>query len=266
MNIKTFFEYFIKHDYHLIIIYIIIGYIVYKLLSNIIKKGTSKVKTKRGTTITVLMRHIIKYAIAIIVSIGILNVFGINVTSMLAGVGIIGVVVGLSLQDIMKDYLVGFSIVFEEQYDVGDYVEINGHSGTIKKLSLKTTTMQTFENVIITIPNRMITEVINHSKKDINIILSVPIPYNIETKKADRVIENIVKSLEKEEDVIGKIDIWDFASFESSYIQYKINVPVKNEAQFRDKRKANRIIKEEFDKAGISVPFNIIEVRNGKNI
>ena len=133
MNMSSFFKYFIENDYHLIIIYIVLGYLVYMILSNIIKKSTSKIKTKRGATISTIIRHIIKYAIAIIVVISILNVLGINVTSMLAGVGIIGVVVGLSLQDIMKDYLVGFSIVFEEQYDVGDYVEINGHSGIIKK-------------------------------------------------------------------------------------------------------------------------------------
>lgn len=266
MDIESFFKYFIKHDYHLILIYILLGYIIYQILSNIIKKSTSKIKTKRGATIATIIRHIVKYVISIIVLIAILNVLGINVTSMLAGVGIISVVVGLSLQDIMKDYLVGFSIVFEEQYDVGDYVEINGHFGTIKKVNLKTTTLETFENIVVTIPNRMITEVINYSKKNLSLIISIPMPYDVETKKADKIVDNIVKKLEKEEDVIGKIDIWDFSSFEDSYIKYKINMPVKNEAQFRARRKANRTIKEEYDKAGISVPFNIIEVKNGKDI
>lgn len=263
MELSDFFKYFLKHNYHLIIIYIVVGYIIYQILSNIIKKSTSKIKSKRGATIATIIRHIIKYAIAIIVIIAILNALGINVTSMLAGVGIIGVVIGLSLQDIMKDYLVGFSIVFEEQYDVGDYVEINGHTGTIKKLNLKTTTLETFEKVIITIPNRMITEVVNYSKKDLNIIVSIPIPYDVTTKKADKIVENIIKKLAQEEDVIGTIDILDFSSFEDSYIKYKIMIPVKNEAQFRMRRKANRTIKEEFDKSEISIPFNIIEVKNG---
>ena len=263
MDIKSFFEYFVKHNYHLIIIYIIVGYIVYQILSKAIKKGTSKIKTKRGATIATIIRHILKYAIAIIVVIASLNELGINVTSMLAGVGIIGVVVGLSLQDIMKDYLVGFSIVFEEQYDVGDYVEINGHVGTIKKLNLKTTTMQTFENVIITIPNRTITEVINYSQKNLNILVSIPMPYDVETKKADKIVENIAKRLEKEEDVMDKVDILSFCSFEDSYIKYKIAIPVQSDSQFEMRRKANRIIKEEYDKAGISIPFNIIEVKNG---
>ena len=263
MDLKSFFEYFIKHNYHLIIIYIIVGYIIYQVLSKVIKKGTSKIKTKRGATIATIIRHIIKYAIAIIVVIAILNELGINVTSMLAGVGIIGVVVGLSLQDIMKDYLVGFSIVFEEQYDVGDYVKINNHEGYIKKLNLKTTTMQTFENVVITIPNRMVTEVINYSKKNLSIMVTIPMPYSVETKKADKIVENITTRLEKEEDVLDKVDVYSFCSFEGSYIKYKIGIPVKNEDQFVMKRKANRIIKEEYDKAGISIPFNIIEVKNG---
>ena len=266
MDIKSFFEYFLKNNYHLVLLYIIIGYVIYQLFTKIIKNSTKKIKTKRGATIETIIRHIIKYVIIIITAIAVLNVFGINVTSMLAGVGIIGVVVGLSLQDIMKDYLVGFSIVLEEQYDVGDIVEINGHPGTVKKLNLKTTTIETFEKLIITIPNRMITEVINYSKEDLNVILSIPIPYDVKTKEADQIINNIVKKIEKEETTVGKIDIWDFSSFEDSYIKYKLSIPTKNEAQFRAKRKANRIVKEEFDKAGISVPFNIIEVKDGKNI
>ncbi len=264
MDISSFFEYFLKHDYHLIIIYILLGYIVYQIVSKIIKKGTSKIKAKRGITIATLIRHIFKYAIAIIVLIAILHVFGINVTSMLAGVGIIGVVVGLSLQDLMKDYLVGFAIVFEEQYDVGDYVDINGYSGIIKKVNLKTTTLETFENVVVTIPNRMITEVSNHSKKNLNLLISIPMPYDVPTKKADEIVANIVKRLEKEEDIIDSITTLDFSSFEDSYIKYRMSVPVKPENEFKIRRKANRTIKEEFDKAGISIPFNIIEVKNAK--
>ena len=54
MDMSSFFKYFIKHDYHLIIIYIVLGYLVYMILSNIIKKSTSKIKTKRGATISTI--------------------------------------------------------------------------------------------------------------------------------------------------------------------------------------------------------------------
>lgn len=263
MDMGSFLEYFTKHNYHLMIIYVVLGYVIYQVLASIITKSTKKIKSKRGATIATMIKHCIKYVIIAIVVIAILNAFGINVTSMLAGVGIISVIVGLALQDIMKDYLMGFSIILEEQFDVGDYVEINGHIGLVKKLNLKTTTIATFDNYIITIPNRTITEVINYSKKDINIILSIPMPYDVETKKADKIIDNIIKRLQKEEDVIGDIEKWDFSSFEDSYIKYKLSIPVKNVAQFRAKRRANRIVKEEYDKAEIRIPFNIIEVKNG---
>ena len=264
--LKDFLEFFIKNNYHLIVIYIIAGYVIYRLTIRIIDKSIKKIKNKRTLTIQTMINHFIKYVIIIITIIAILNILGVNVTSMLAGVGIISVIIGLALQDIMKDYLVGLSIVLEEHYDVGDIVEINGHLGTVKHLNLKTTTITTFENVVITLSNRTITEVKNYSKGDMNIILSIPMPYDVPTSEADKVINSIVKRLEKEKEVIKKVDIWDFSSFEDSYIKYKLSIPVKNEAQFKLKRKANRIIKEEYDKEGISVPFNIVEVRNGKNI
>lgn len=262
MNLQLFFDYFTKHGYHLIIIDIVIGFIIYQVIARIIKKGTKKLKGKRGATIETTLLHVVKYFVIIVVILLILGILGVDVTGMFAGVGIISLVVGLAFQDIMKDYLVGISTILEEHYDVGDYVEINAHKGIVKRLNLKTTTIQTFENAIVTIPNRMVAEVVNYSKKDINIILSIPVPYSVGIKEADKLINNIIKSLEKEEDVIGKVDNWDFSSFEDSYIKYKLNIPVLNEAQFRAKRKANRIVKEEFNKLNISIPFNIIEVKN----
>ena len=261
--LEDYFKFFIKNNYHLIIIYIIVAYITYRIATNIINRSIKKLKNKRSVTIQTMINHFIKYVIIIITIIAILNVLGVNVTSMLAGVGIISVIIGLALQDVMKDYLVGLSIVLEEHYDVGDIVEINGHLGTVKHLNLKTTTITTFENIIITLSNRTITEVKNYSKGNMNVILSIPMPYDVPTAKADKIINNIVKRLEKEQDVNNNVDIWDFSSFEDSYILYKLSIPVKNEAQFRMKRQANRIIKEEYDKAGISIPFNIIEVKNG---
>ena len=263
MSLATFFDTFFKLGYHFILIYIIIGCIVYQVLTKLIKRSTDKLKTKRGATMQHMLAHILKYVIVFIVLLGILSVFGINVSSLVAGLGIIGIVIGFALQDVMKDYLVGLSIVFEEQFDVGDYVEINGHFGVVQQLNLKTTTIQTFENRFVTLSNRIITEVINYSKKDINIILTIPMPYDVETKKADKIVDNIVKKLSKEEDVIEEIKVWDFSSFEDSYIKYKICIPVINDAQFRMKRKANRIVKEEYDKNKISIPFNIVEVKNG---
>ena len=263
MDFSGFIDYFIKHDYHLIIIYIILGIFVYKVFSFFTEKWTKKVNKKRKATIQKLVRNIFKYIIITLVTVQVLNILGINVTGIAAGLGIAGVILGLALQDVMKDILSGLSIIFEEQFDVGDFVEINGFEGTVIDLGLKSTKIKSYENIVRTISNRNISEVTNYSKDNIQVRINIPIPYDIEIKKADKVVDNIVKRINKEIELTGNVNNWGINNFNASDIEYAILVPVKSNEQWSAKRKVKRIIKEEFDKEKISIPFNIIEVRNG---
>ncbi len=263
--ILDFFKYFIDKDYHLIIIYAIIGFVGYTILKNIINKKGKRNSKKRQETIKKLITNIIKYAIIILVAIKILGILGVNVTSILAGIGIAGAIIGLALQDTMKDVLVGISIVLEDQFDIGDYVSINNFEGTVVDLGLKSTKIKSYQNTVKTIANRTITEVTNYSKANPNLIIDIPVPYEVDNKLVDKILAKIIKRAEKELPTLkGEIELWGLNNFSESHIDYRILVPVKVDAQFAAKRQINRIIKEEYDKEQISVPYNIVEVRNGK--
>ncbi len=256
-------DYIIEKNIHEVVIYIILGILIYKIFSFFTSRWTKKVNKKRKATIEKLIRNIFKYVIIILVVVQILGTLGINVTSIAAGLGIAGVIIGLALQDVMKDVLVGLSIIFEEQFDVGDYVEINGFGGTVVDLGLKSTKIRSIENIVRTISNRNISEVTNYSKENIKVKISIPMPYEIETKKADIVIHNIIKRIDEEVDLVDKIENWGLNNFNSSDIEYVLLVPVKHDNQWKAKRKVKRIIKEEYDKENISIPYNVIEVKNG---
>lgn len=261
----NFIKYFIDKDYHLIIIYVLLGMFIYELIKKIIFRKVNR--KKRQETVKKLILNVIKYAIIILVSIKILSIIGIDITSVLAGLGIAGVVLGLALQDIMKDILVGVTIILEDQFDIGDTVEINGFNGTVEELGLKSTKLKNSENVIKIISNRTITEVINYSKISPNLIMAIPMSYDVETKLADKIVDKIIKRAEKEITTLtSNIELWGIDKFNVSHIDYKIQVPVKMDEQYAAKRKINRIIKEEYEKANIPVPYNIIEVKNGQRI
>lgn len=259
-----FFKYLIDKDIHLIIIYIGIGFIVYEIIKNALNKYTKKLKKKRQVTMQKLIQNIVKYVIVILVSATVLNILGVNITSIVAGLGVASVILSLALKDVMQDILAGISIILEDQFDIGDLVEINGFTGTVIDLGLKSTKIKSYENTIKIISNRTITEVINYSKDNPNITLDIPMPYDVDNKTADKIINKIIKRIEKEvKTVTGPVELWGLNKFKDSNIDYRIIIPVKIDAQFSAKRQANRIIKEEYDKEGISVPFNIIEVKNG---
>lgn len=262
--LKDFFNFIIEKDIHLIIIYIIIGWIVYQVIKGIIIKNTKRLKKKRQKTIQKLIQNIVKYTIIVLVGATILNILGVNVTSIVAGLGIASLMLSLALKDVAQDMLGGLSIILEDQFDIGDLVEINGFTGTVIDLGLKSTKLKNYENVIKIISNRNITEVTNYSKTNPNLIIDVPVPYEIEQKQTDKIINNIIKRIEKDVTTIkGQVELWGLNEFKDSSISYRLFIPVKPETQFETKRKINRIIKEEYDKENISVPYNIIEVKNG---
>ena len=259
---KKILEVFLSKEFYFFIGYIIIGYILYQILKAIINK--SNLRNKRQKTIRELLIGIIKYLMIIIVIILCLDIIGINVTSFIAGLGIAGIVVGLALQDNMKDILNGIFIITEEQFDVGDLVEINNFTGEVISLSLKSTKIKNYEGKLKIISNRNITEVINYSKNSNYACLDIPVPYEAEDKLVKKVLEQISNRIEKELETKGLPTILGINDFASSAIIYRMLVEVKGGNIVAIQREMRKILKEEFDKNDLSIPYNKIEVINGK--
>lgn len=247
-----------------IILCIIVSYVIYEIIKTLMNKRNTQNMRKRKKTIRKLILNIIKYLIITFALLAILSILGVNVTSILAGLGIVGVVLGLALQDIMKDIFSGISIILEEQFDIGDYVIINNFEGNVIDLGLKSTKIKNIRGEIKIISNRTITEVTNLSKTTPAVLIDIPIPYEIKNTLADKTINNIIIRASKEiENLQDNIELLGLDEFKDSYISYRLKMLVGIDKQWMAKRQINRIIKEEFDKSKISVPYNIIEVKNG---
>ena len=148
-------------QFFLPIIYICLGVIIFniisKLLTKIIKTPMKKTKNmeKKTKTVTSLIKNIIKYIIAIVVVIAILNVYGISTTSLITGLGLVGVVVGLAFEDIVKDLIAGIVIIFDNHYEVGDYISVNGFMGEVISVGLKTTKIKSYTGEVKIISNNI---------------------------------------------------------------------------------------------------------------
>ena len=261
---KNILDFIFKNNVHLIVIYILVGILIYEIITSIMDKSLNKINNYRQKTMHKLIQNAVKYVIILLVFIAILNVLGINVTSIIAGVGIASIVIGLALQDTMTDILAGVSIVLDDEFNVGDYVEINGFEGTVIELGLRSTKIRNYKNTVKIMSNRTITSVTNYSKNKPKITIDIPIPYDVSNKKVDKVIENIKIRAEKEiKHLTSEIDVLGLQEFAESHIDYRMLISTERDYQFIARRQINRIIKEEFDKAKIKVPYNIIEVKNG---
>ena len=110
----------------IVIACITIWLILKKLINQIFNKRIKKVDSKKQNTIKGLISNTVKTFIILIALLMILDIYGIDTASLIASLGVVGLVVGLALQDLLNDFIVGMTIIFENQFCVGDIVTING--------------------------------------------------------------------------------------------------------------------------------------------
>lgn len=250
---------------------IIGGIILYKIVSSIIKKTLRikvyKVDSRRQKTLVGLINNIVKYFIIAIVVLMILDVYGMDTKALVASLGIVGLIVGLAFQDILKDFISGMCIIFENQYAVGDTVTIGGFNGEIIGLGLKTTRIKAYTGETKIISNRNITEVINHSLDHSLAIVDVTVDYESDLKKVDKVLNDLCSRLSEEmEEIKGPVELLGINDLGNSGIQFRITVmttPMKN---FEVKRKILREIKDAFKENKIQIPYPQVVVHDAKRV
>ena len=246
------------------IIYIIIGIIIFDFLKKIIIKATSKNKilkkeqAQKIKTMRSLIINIIKYTIVIIVALAILSNFGINVKSILAGLGIGTALIGLAFQDLAKDLIAGFSIITEEEYEVGDTIEIDGFMGEVIAVGLRTTRIRNYKGATKIIANHYMDNLINYSTHNTLAIIDVGIAYENNEKEIEETLKGKIPNAIKEP------ELWGINELADSSVIYRVAIEVKPTTNFETERFMRKEIKKEFDEAGIKIPYQQIEVHNGK--
>lgn len=155
------------------LIYLLIVLAVYLVLSKALKtvflraqrkKGASSSQAHRLKTIHEMLQSILRYIALILLVLTVLANLGVNVTSILAGLGIMAAIMGLAFQDMLKDVIAGVMFIVENQFSVGDMVKINGFSGEVISMSLKTTRVQNSKGEVMILANHNIDGLINCSK------------------------------------------------------------------------------------------------------
>lgn len=251
--------------FYLPLLYILGGIILYIIVSKMINQISkfdikqNKGLDKRKTTIISLIKNIIKYIIAIIVLIMILNLYGINTTSIIASLGVASLVIGLAFQDIIKDFLAGVFMIFDNQYAVGDYVKINGFTGQVISLGLKTTKIKSYTGEVMCLSNSSFTEVINYSLNHSNLVIYIPISYETKIERVEKILENIKEQM-KENENFYDLKLLGIDSFDDSCIKYAVMIECVEMTQHGVKRELLKLIKTKFDKEGISIPYNKLDI------
>lgn len=251
-------------------IYILIGYIIYriicKVINNINKKAEANkslkaVYKKKQQTVLNLLKNIFKYLILLIIILIILNSLGVNTTSILASLGIAGAIIGLAFQDIVKNLIAGISIIFDNHYMQGDYVTINGFEGEVIALGLQTTKIKSYTGEVMIIDNSRITEVVNHSMNDYRLILDFAVANEINQDVIKDLLNVIDKDIIEMQEVKSNIIIKGVQKYEVENYTFRIEIMCAPYSYFSVRRKFNELLKREFEKNNILVSPESLEVK-----
>lgn len=263
--LDTIFNYFASDKFCLPIIYILIGILIYNIITFLIVRISKlnvkgKKVDKRKITIISLIKNIIKYLIGIFVFLAILEVYNVDTTKIIASLGIVGVVVGLAFQDIIKDLLAGIFIIFDDQYAVGDYVTINGFTGEIISLGLKTTKIKAYTGEVKILSNSSFTEVINYNKSLTKLLIKIPVSYDTSINKLESILISLKDEIKVIENVKSEVELLGVDEISNSNMVYVIALDCAPYKHFEIKRKILRLIKEALDKNKIEIPYNKLDV------
>jgi len=256
----------VKEVTHPLII-IVVSLLVYAFFNKIIKKiyvkPTKKMDQKKRQTILTVVRSIIKYIIFAFDIILILSVYGVDVKAIVASLGIIGAVLGLAMQDFLKDIIAGASIIFEDQFRVGDWVEIGGFSGEVISLGLKATRIRAYTGEIKIISNRIITEFVNYNIDNAMAIVDVTVSYEADLLKVEKVLEKVcAEQQDKIPFLKGNIQVLGVQELSQDGVVYRVTAPVESMQHYGVQRLLRRAIKIAFDKNHIKLSYRQVVVHD----
>jgi small-conductance mechanosensitive channel len=178
-----------------IAVILIVAHVLINVLSYLINKFGAKIELEK--TLEYLTKDLVKYLIYIIAFIIILEVIGIDISGILISLGIIGVVIGFAARDVISNFMSGIFLLADKTVKVGEFIGVGNVEGKVKKLGFRTTTLITSDNLVVTIPNSVLSKnpYTNHTYFDeTRVDLEVLVPYEIDL---DEFKSSLLKTISK---------------------------------------------------------------------
>jgi small-conductance mechanosensitive channel len=220
--------------------------------------SVTTLRERRGRTISQLLRsmgRVVIYAIAILLT---FNVF-IDIGPILAGAGILGLAVSFGAQSLVKDVISGFFILFENQFGIGDVIEVAGHSGVVEKMTLRVVVLRDGEGVMHVVPNGEIKVVSNKTRGWSRAVVDVGVPYEENVDRALEVLRDEAAQFSTDTawgtQLDGPVEVLGVESLSDSAVVLRTLLRTQPGSQWSVAREFRRRIKNRFDKETLDIPY-----------
>jgi len=250
----------------IIVLAIVLNFLLKRTVAKIVKMSVTadrqksvEAEKKRERTLIRVSTWVILVMTTVIASMMVLQEVGIPIGPMLAGAGIVGLAVGFGGQYLIRDYITGLLIIFENQYHIGDMVKLDQTGGTVEDISLRMTTLRDMDGTVHHVPHGDIKRVSNLSKYFSRINLNVNVSYNADLEKVIQIVNKVGQDMASDpawvKEIIKPPQFLRVEDFTDSAVSIKIVGETVPNHQFMATGELRKRIKEAFDENDIQMPI-----------
>lgn len=223
-----------------------------------------RLKSHRGMTMITLASSLIQYTAALVTLCWGLSILGVNVSAIVASVGVLALIVGFGAESLIADVITGVFMLFENQCNVGDIVEVGGFRGTVQKIGIRTTCVVDGGGNVKIINNSEMKNILNRSDKASYAVCDIGIPYETDLEALEEQLPKLLDAISaKYPDLIPEAPCYlGVQSLDSSSVVLRFTAAVSEENIYAAQRKLNRELLLGLRRLGVECPFPQLDVHS----
>ena len=214
---------------------------------------------KRVKTLMSIGRGIMRLILWAIFALILLKRIGIEIGPIIASAGIAGIAIGFGAQELIRDFLAGFFVLLDNQIRTDDIVVINGTTGVVEKIELRTIRLRDHSGVVHIFQHGKVNTLSNMTKEWSALVFEIGVAYKEDVDTVIAIMKSVGEDLEKDSrfsgNILEPISILGVEQFANSSIQLKVRIKTQTGEQWQTRREYMRRLKYAFDKNGIEIPF-----------
>lgn len=214
-------------------------------------------RKQRAETMGAVLKSIATFAIAATIGIMALAEFGVNIGPLIAGAGIVGLALGFGAQSLVGDFLAGIFMLFEDQYGIGDVVDLGDATGTVEAVTLRVTRLRDVNGTVWYVRNGEVLRVGNMSQNWARTIIDVTVGYGEDLARVQRILADTCHDLYETKDfrdlVMEEPEVWGVERMEPDGVVVRVTIKTIPLEQWTVARRLREQIKERLDREGVEI-------------
>jgi moderate conductance mechanosensitive channel len=269
---------FLQHDMPKVVLVIIVAFVLIRLLRLIAGKITTRqtrklpsgIRMQQVRTVASVITSIGVFVIVFVAALEILPLLGFNLGPVLASAGIVGLAIGFGAQTLAHDFINGFFILLDNQYDIGDEVKIAGVHGIVEEMTLRRTTLRDDDGTVHIVPNSEATVVSNMTRDWSQLTMRIVVAYNENSDRIVKLLQQLGEEMRQdprfEKVIVSDVQVPGIDRVGNGEAEYLMLVKTLPNERYTVSRELQSRIKECFEKNGIQTagPGRLYVVDRGK--